>query len=124
MDLRIYGCLFNGGNVMSNNETYHDASHGSVKSYLIGFVLSIILTAIPFYLVMSGDYSKVTTLWSIVSLAIIQIFVHLKYFLHLNFITEDGRASSFSFLFSALIIIMVVGLSVWIIYASNAMMMY
>ena len=109
---------------MSNNETYHDASHGSVKSYLIGFVLSIILTAIPFYLVMSGDYSKVTTLWSIVSLAIIQIFVHLKYFLHLNFITEDGRASSFSFLFSALIIIMVVGLSVWIIYASNAMMMY
>ncbi|MBU2923563.1 cytochrome o ubiquinol oxidase subunit IV [Colwellia sp. 4_MG-2023] len=109
---------------MSNNETHHDASHGSVKSYLIGFVLSIILTAIPFYLVMSGDYSKVTTLWSIVSLAIIQIWVHLKYFLHLNFITEDGRASSFSFLFSALIIIMVVGLSVWIIYASNAMMMY
>jgi len=109
---------------MSNNDIHHDASHGSVKSYLIGFVLSIILTAIPFYLVMSGDYSKVTTLWSIVSLAILQIWVHLKYFLHLNFITEDGRASSFSFLFSALIIIMVVGLSVWIIYASNAMMMY
>ncbi|XQW83582.1 cytochrome o ubiquinol oxidase subunit IV [Thalassotalea piscium] len=109
---------------MNKNETHHDASHGNVKTYLIGFALSVILTVIPFYMVMSGDYTKTTTLWVILSLAIIQILVHLKYFLHLNFITEDGRASSFSFLFSALIIIMVVGLSVWIIYASNAMMMY
>lgn len=103
---------------------HHDESHGSVKSYLIGFVLSVILTAIPFYMVMSGDFSKMTTLWSIVTLAIVQIWVHLKYFLHLSFKTEDGRTSTFSFLFSALIIVMVVGLSVWIIYESNAMMMY
>jgi cytochrome o ubiquinol oxidase operon protein cyoD len=109
---------------MSQNETHHDASHGSVSSYLVGFVLSVILTSIPFYMVMSGDFSKMTTLWSIITFAIIQIWVHLKYFLHLNFITEDGRASTFSFLFSALIIVMVVGLSVWIIYESNAMMMY
>ena len=109
---------------MSHNEIERDASHGSVKTYLIGFVLSVILTAIPFYVVISGDFSKVTTLWSIVILAIVQIWVHLKYFLHLNFITENGRLNSFSFLFSAMIIIMVVGLSVWIIYASNAMMMY
>jgi len=109
---------------MGHNKIQHDASHGSVKTYLIGFLLSVILTAIPFYVVISGDFSKATTLWSIVILAIVQIWVHLKYFLHLNFITESGRANSFSFLFSALIIIMVVGLSVWIIYASNAMMMY
>ena len=106
------------------NEHHHDEPHGSVKSYLIGFVLSVILTVIPFYMVMSGDFSKATTLYSIITLAVVQIWVHLKYFLHLNFITEDGRASTFSFLFSALIIVMVVGLSVWIIYESNAMMMY
>jgi len=109
---------------MNHNETHDDPSHGSVKTYLIGFVLAVILTTIPFYMVMSGDFSKVTTLWSIISLAIVQIWVHLKYFLHLDFSTEDGRSSSFSFLFSALIIVMVVGLSVWIIYESNAMMMY
>ena len=103
---------------------HHYQSHGSVKTYLIGFVLSVILTAIPFWMVMEGDFSKVTTLWSIVTLAIVQIWVHLKYFLHLNFTTEDGKASSLSFIFSALIIVMVVGLSVWIIYESNAMMMY
>jgi cytochrome o ubiquinol oxidase operon protein cyoD len=118
---------------MSHSETHalakmqsqhHDQSHGSVKTYLIGFVLSVILTAIPFWMVMEGDFSKVTTLWSIVTLAIVQIWVHLKYFLHLNFTTDEGKANTFTFLFSALIIVMVVGLSVWIIYESNAMMMY
>ncbi|MFY8326553.1 cytochrome o ubiquinol oxidase subunit IV [Pseudoalteromonas sp. ZZD1] len=100
------------------------ATHGSVKDYLIGFVLSIILTIIPFWAVLSGSLSKPTTFACIVMMAIVQIWVHLKYFLHLNFKTEDGKASSLSFIFSALIIVMVVGLSVWIIYESNAMMMY
>lgn len=102
----------------------HANDHGNVKTYLIGFVLSVVLTVIPFWMVMEGDFSKVTTLWSIVVFALVQIWVHLKYFLHLNFVTEDGRASTISFLFSALIIFMVVGLSIWIIYESNAMMMY
>jgi len=101
-----------------------DGAHGDVKSYIIGFILSVVLTAIPFTLVMNGDLSKVTTTWSVVTLGLVQIWVHLKYFLHLNFVTEEGRANTFSFLFSALIIFMVVGLSVWIIYESNAMMMY
>jgi cytochrome o ubiquinol oxidase operon protein cyoD len=34
------------------HDTHHEGNHGSVKSYMIGFVLSIILTAIPFGLVM------------------------------------------------------------------------
>lgn len=109
---------------MNHNKIHDDASHGSVKSYLIGFVLAVILTVIPFYMVMSGHFSREITLWSVVVIAVVQIAVHLKYFLHLNFVTESGRANTFSFLFSALIIIMVVGLSVWIIYASNAMMMF
>lgn len=102
----------------------HSADHGDVKSYVIGFVLSVILTAIPFWAVMEGDFSKTTTIWTVVVAAIVQLWVHLKFFLHLNFVTEDGRASTFSFLFSALVIVMIVGLSVWIIYEANAMMMY
>lgn len=110
--------------ISHGSQVHHDASHGDVKSYLIGFVLSVILTVIPFAVVMEGDFSKATLLWTVVTMAIVQVWVHLKYFLHLNFTTEDGRASTFSFLFSAMIIVMVVGLSVWIIYESNAMMMY
>ena len=138
MDMCIYRSVLNGGNVMAlhdaklaSNTDGHASStnnsddvHGDVKSYVIGFILSVVLTAIPFTLVMNGDLSKVTTIWSVVTLGLVQIWVHLKYFLHLNFVTEEGRANTFSFLFSALIIFMVVGLSVWIIYESNAMMMY
>ena len=32
----------------------HEGSHGSLRDYLIGFILSAVLTAIPFWLVMSG----------------------------------------------------------------------
>ncbi|WP_166423920.1 cytochrome o ubiquinol oxidase subunit IV [Paraglaciecola sp. 20A4] len=97
-------------------------SHGSVKSYLIGFVLSVVLTAIPFWIVMTGSFSKATTFYSVIALAVVQIVVHLKYFLHLDF-SIRGRLNTFAFLFTALIIVMVVGLSIWIIYSANAMMM-
>ncbi|WP_328185279.1 cytochrome o ubiquinol oxidase subunit IV [Marinobacter sp. OP 3.4] len=100
----------------------HEASHGSVKSYLVGFVLSVILTVIPFWAVMTGAFEKSTLIPLVVILAIVQVVVHLKYFLHLDF-SPASRASTFAFLFSALIIVMVVGLSIWILYSANAMMM-
>ncbi|AEF53140.1 cytochrome o ubiquinol oxidase subunit IV [Marinomonas posidonica] len=97
-------------------------SHGSVKSYLTGFIWSVILTGIPFWMVMTEAFDKGPTYITIVVLAVIQIFVHLKYFLHLDF-SDQGKLDTYSFIFSAVIIVMVVALSVWIIYASNAMMM-
>jgi cytochrome o ubiquinol oxidase operon protein cyoD len=93
-----------------------------VKSYLVGFLLSVILTAIPFWAVMTHHFDKPITLGVVIATAIVQIVVHLKYFLHLDF-SKEGKLNTFSFLFTALIIVMVVGLSVWIIYAANALMM-
>jgi len=48
---------------MAHDNHAHDhgtggESHGSVKSYLIGFVLAVVLTVIPFWMVMSGDFSR------------------------------------------------------------------
>ena len=100
----------------------HAADHGSVKSYLTGFVLAVILTAIPFWMVMSGNFTKQATVIGIFGFAVVQIIVHLKYFLHLNF-TQEGKLNTFSFLFTALIIVMLVGLSVWIISTADALMM-
>ena len=37
------------------------ADHGSLKTYAIGFVLSVILTAIPFWLVMNKTFDKSST---------------------------------------------------------------
>ena len=101
----------------------HADSHGSVKSYLVGFVLSVILTAIPFWMVMSGGFSKSAATLGIFLFAVVQIVVHLKYFLHLNFTTSEGKVNSFSFLFTAFVIVLLVGLSIWIITTADALML-
>ncbi len=59
---------------MSNHTVdNHGASHGSAKSYLIGFVLSLILTAVPFWMVMDGSASHTTVLATVVGMAVVQI---------------------------------------------------
>jgi len=107
---------------MSQAQHAHAASHGSVKSYLAGFALSVILTAIPFWMVMSGAFSRSAATAGIVIAAIVQIVVHLKFFLHLDF-TKEGRINTMSFVFTALITVMIVGLSIWIISSADALMM-
>lgn len=105
-----------------SHSAQHAASHGSVRSYLTGFVLSVILTAVPFWLVMSGGLAHPATLALILLFAVVQIVVHLKYFLHLDFTTE-GRINSFSFLFTTMVIVLLVGLSIWIITTADGLMM-
>ncbi|OWY39088.1 cytochrome o ubiquinol oxidase subunit IV [Xenophilus sp. AP218F] len=104
------------------SHAHEQANHGSVKSYLVGFALSVILTAIPFWMVMSGALTKQATFFGIFAFAVAQILVHLKYFLHLDF-SKEGKLNSLSFLFTGLVIVLLVGLSVWIIYSADALMM-
>ena len=97
--------------------------HGSLRGYLTGFILSVILTAIPFWLVMTGVLnSKIATELAITTLAVVQIIVHMVYFLHMNTRAEGG----WSFLALAftlvLVVIALIG-SLWIIYHLNANMM-
>lgn len=123
MDLRIHRCLSAGGISMSHSATSHGgASHGSVKSYLIGFILSVILTVIPFAMVMSDTASHSLIIGTVVASAIIQIVVHLVYFLHLSTASE-ARWNLVAFLFTAVIIFIVVVGSLWIMYNLNLNMM-
>ena len=97
-------------------------SHSGYASYIIGFALSVLLTGVPFWAVMTGTLTRSTTVSMVVAAALLQIVVHLKYFLHLDF-SREGKLDTFAFLFTALIIVMVVGLSIWIVYSANALMM-
>jgi cytochrome o ubiquinol oxidase operon protein cyoD len=107
----------------SSHETSHGgASHGSVKSYLIGFILSIILTVIPFAMVMNGTASHSTILAVVVGMAVIQVVIHLIYFLHMNTSSEE-RWNLVALLFTAMIIGIVVVGSLWIMYNLNINMM-
>ena len=96
-------------------------SHGSLKSYLIGFILSIILTVIPFAMVMSGIADRSTILLTILIFAVVQIVVHVFYFLHINGSSEQ-RSNLNSFIFTLVIVAIVIGGSVWIMHNLNSNM--
>lgn len=114
------------------NSAHHDAghavadhagaSHGSVKSYVIGFVLAVILTVIPFKMVMDGTASHGTILLTILGLAVVQIVVHLVYFLHMDS-SSSQRWNVMAFAFTVLILAIVVVGSLWIMYNLNNNMM-
>ena len=97
-------------------------SRGSLRSYLTGFVLSLILTAIPFALVMSAAWSPGATLAAIFGAGIVQILVHLHYFLHLD-TSSAARWNVLAIIFTLLIMILFVGGTLWIMYTLNYRMM-
>lgn len=103
-------------------DAHTGASHGSAKTYMIGFILSVILTVIPFWMVMEGTASQSTILAVVVGMAVIQILVHLVCFLHMN-TSSDERWNLIAFLFTLLIIGIVVIGSLWIMYNLNINMM-
>lgn len=107
---------------MSTN-THHDESHGSYRSYVTGFVLSVILTAIPFALVMSGGFeNRLLTVGVVVGCAIIQVLVHMVYFLHMNSHAEEGW-TLLSTLFTVVIVMIMIAGSLWVMYNLNTNMM-
>ena len=98
------------------------SNQASVKSYLIGFVLSVILTVIPFALVMNGTLSKSAILVGISLAALVQIVVQLYYFLHLDS-SPNQRWNLLTFVFTVIIVVLLVGGSLWIMYNLNVRMM-
>ena len=97
-------------------------SGGNFKSYMVGFILSIVLTAIPFALVMSNVISRSAILFGIFGAAVIQILIHLHYFLHLD-ASSAARWNILALLFTLLIMILFVGGTIWIMYNLNYRMM-
>ncbi len=99
------------------------ASRGSYRSYAIGFILSLVLTALAFGGVMIGDFSRLTILVLIVGAAVAQILVHLHYFLHLDS-SSESHWNFLAFVFTVLIMALFVGGTLWIMYNLNNRMMY
>ncbi len=99
------------------------AAHGSLRSYLTGFGLSIVLTVIPFWLVMTGALeSKQATALVIMALAAVQIVVHMIYFLHMSPKSENGW-TLMALVFTLIIVVIALSGSLWVMYHLNANMM-
>ena len=97
--------------------------HVSGREYLNGFVLSVVLTAIPFALVMTKTISN-STLAAVVILlfAAVQIVVHMVYFLHMNTKSEGGW-NLLALVFTTVLVIIVLSGSLWVMHHLNTNMM-
>ncbi|WP_337184422.1 cytochrome o ubiquinol oxidase subunit IV [Shinella sp.] len=101
----------------------HEAGHGSFKGYMIGFLLSVVLTAIPFWLVMAGVLeSKLLTAVLVMGIGVVQIFVHMVYFLHMNPRSEGGW-TLMALIFTLIIVGIALAGSLWVMHHLNANMM-
>jgi cytochrome o ubiquinol oxidase subunit IV len=100
----------------------HGASHGTLKSYVVGFILSLGLTVLSFGAVMTGVLPREMILPAITLLAVVQVLVQLLFFLHLGTAPEQ-RNNTVIFLLTALLIVIVVALSLWVMHNANVNMM-
>src|SRR5258708_18448187 len=84
------------------------AGHGSVRSYVIGFVLSVVLTVAAFGLFTQQVLGPTESIIAIAVLAFIQILVHLVFFLHMN-TSSSQRWNVAAFGFTVMVAVIVIG---------------
>ena len=92
------------------------------RPYITGFVFALVLTGIPFGLVVADLLPRFTTLVVIAVLALVQVVVHLRYFLHLD-LKSTPRENLLALAFAAVLICIMIGGSLWIMLDLNARMM-
>ncbi|MBB4223900.1 cytochrome o ubiquinol oxidase subunit IV [Variovorax sp. CAN2819] len=98
-------------------------SHSTFKGYMTGFVLAVILTAIPFWLVMAKVFDKPnTTALVILAFAVVQIVVHMVYFLHMDAKSEGGW-NMLALIFTLVLVVITLAGSLWVMYHMNTNMM-
>ena len=106
-----------------DHDDHVEAAHGTMRDYVTGFVLSVILTAIPFWLVMNGVIASAgMTAAVILGFAAVQIVVHMVYFLHMNARSEGGW-TMLALIFTVVLVVIVLSGSLWVMYHLNANMM-
>ncbi len=112
------------GHDAHGHDTHADgAPHASLRGYATGFVLSVILTAIPFWLVMSGVIpDKRLTGFIIMGFAAVQIIVHMVFFLHMDAKAEGGW-TVLALIFTVMLIVIALAGSLWVMHHLNLNMM-
>jgi cytochrome o ubiquinol oxidase operon protein cyoD len=97
--------------------------HSTFSGYMTGFVLSVILTAIPFWLVMAKVISdRPTAVLVLGAFAVVQILVHMYYFLHMNGKIEGGW-TLLSTIFTVVFVAIAIAGTLWVMFHMNSNMM-
>lgn len=94
----------------------------TTKAYVVGFVLALLLTIVSFGMAMSGAFSRTATIVGLFIAAFAQMVVHLHYFLHLDR-SSAQRWNVIALLFTAMLLFIFVGGTLWVMYTLNSRMM-
>lgn len=100
----------------------HGNAHGSLKSYIVGFLLSLALTLASFGAVMTDLVPREARIAALVVLCVVQLMVQLVYFLHLGG-SKEQRDNSGVFICTVLLIAIIVAGSLWVMHNANENMM-
>lgn len=110
------------------SETPLEQTYGTGKKklriYVTGMVLCVILTLISFMTVMYTMLSKTVMLAIIFVSAFVQFIVQIIFFLRLNTKNEQSRMNLMSFVFTMVILVVLIGASLWILWTLRYRMMH
>lgn len=100
---------------MSNKSvvSHHSSEHGTFRSYLTGYSLSIALTLAAYLLVVHKRFTNFVVISAIVALALVQFLIQLVFFLHLGRETKP-RWKLFVLIFMIIVVSILVFGSLWI----------
>jgi cytochrome o ubiquinol oxidase subunit IV len=85
MDIHLYHRVLEGIRMNSPHHTdAHKGGHGTTASYVVGFLLSLVFTAVPYYMVVSKTLTGTALLAAILGFAVVQMLIQIFFFLHLG----------------------------------------
>ena len=94
---------------MEEDHRYEQA----LRQYIVGFVLALMLTLIPFALVAWGALPGSVAILFVLICGLTQMVVQFRYFLHIDF-TRQKREDLLLILFSTLLLAIMAGGTIWI----------
>lgn len=108
---------------MSNSHTeVAETSHSGYKSYLIGFVLAVLFTIVSFAFVMLDQVPKKVAFIGLSIAALLQMLVHIRYFLHIDR-SKEQRWNLVFIAFTAVLVFIFLGGTIWVMFTLNSRMM-
>jgi cytochrome o ubiquinol oxidase subunit IV len=90
----------------------------TIKPYLVGVVLALVLTAVPFGLVAGGSLRPMQIFVVIGAAAFTQVVVHLRYFLRLD-LKPSSQNKLIALCFAAVVLLILVCGTLWIMFDFN-----
>jgi cytochrome o ubiquinol oxidase subunit IV len=102
--------------------TVEHTKNSHLKNYVIGFVLSVILTLVAFFIVWQSVLEDIFLISTLIILAISQLYVQVVFFFNLND-EKKPKWNTMAFLFMMLIVLIVVLGSLWIMTSLDYNMM-